>query len=73
MAAMVSEAKQQGIPIGELAGQRASLIALVKVIGPIWYSTLYVQGQRLWNIPSLPFMFNACLGILVFCICHFYV
>lgn len=73
MAAMVSEAKKQKIPIGELAGERASLIALVKVIGPIWYSTLYVHGQRMWNIPSLPFMFNACLAVLVFCICQVYV
>eukprot|EP00980_Cylindrotheca_fusiformis_P012034 scaffold2855_cov127-Cylindrotheca_fusiformis.AAC.2 len=73
MAAMVSEGKKQGIPIGELAGERASLIALVKVIGPILYSALYVHGKRIWNIASLPFIFNSILGVLVFCICRAYV
>ena len=70
LASMVSEAKSQGIPIGELAGERAALIGIVKVIGPIWYSTLYLQGKRN-HIPQLPFIFNACLGMVVFALCQF--
>lgn len=72
MSAIVSEGTKQGVPMGVLAGERASLMALVKVIGPIWYSTLYVQGQRLWNMKTLPFWFNACLGFAVFTMSQVY-
>ena len=38
IAALVSKGVKSGIPQGELAGERSSLIALMKVFGPIWYS-----------------------------------
>lgn len=66
LGALVSEGQKQGIPSGELAGERSSLTAMVKVIGPLWYYMLYVTGKRLWDFPNLPFLFNASLGLIVF-------
>jgi len=66
LGALVSEGQKQGIPSGELAGERSSLTAMVKVIGPLWYYMLYVTGKRLWKFPNLPFLFNASLGLIVF-------
>ncbi|KAL3940288.1 MAG: hypothetical protein SGBAC_005149 [Bacillariaceae sp.] len=73
MSALVSEGKKQNIPIGELTGERAALMGLVKISGPILYSTLYVQGRRLWDIPSLPFIFNTVLGIAVFSLSYYHI
>jgi len=70
MGTMITEGKIQGIPVGELTGERASFMALIKVIGPIFYGSLYVQGKRLGNMPKLPFVFNVFLGVLVFGICN---
>lgn len=64
VAALVSEGAKSGLPQGELAGERASLMALLKVIGPIWYSTLYIQGQRVLGMTTLPFLFNIALSIV---------
>lgn len=58
VAALVSAGARTGLPQGEMAGERASLMALLKVVGPITYSTLYIQGQRLLGSKRLPFIFN---------------
>merc|ERR1712232_726970 len=71
-AALVAEGGREGIPTGELAGERASLSALLKIVGPLWYSMLYVQGKRWWNSPTLPLFFNAGLGVAAFWMSNFY-
>lgn len=65
-AALVSQGKESGVPQGELAGERASLVALLKVIGPIFYSTLYVQGRGKLGVKELPFIFNIGLAVSAF-------
>jgi predicted MFS family arabinose efflux permease len=62
IAALVSRGDASGVPHGELAGERASLIALLKVFGPILYSTLYVQGRGKLGMKNLPFVFNIFLA-----------
>ena len=55
-----------GIPQGQLSGDRANLIAILKVLGPAIYGRLYVSGvQR--GVPSAPFILNMLLtaGALV--------
>lgn len=68
-AALVSEGRKLGVPQGELAGERSSIIALLKVIGPIWYSMLYVQGKQLAGVKNLPFIFNIGISTVTFVIC----
>lgn len=67
-AALISEGAKSGVPQGELAGERSSILALLKVVGPIWYSMLYVQGKSLIGVKSLPFVFNILVSILAFTI-----
>lgn len=72
VAALISEGQQSGLPQGEMAGERASLIALLKVVGPILYSTLYIQGQRWMKTSYLPFIFNIALSVVALVISHFH-
>mmetsp|Transcript_8840 Transcript_8840/g.18864 ORF Transcript_8840/g.18864 Transcript_8840/m.18864 type:complete len:618 (-) Transcript_8840:250-2103(-) len=46
-AAMTSLAYDLGIPQGELAGQKASMSALLKIICPVLYSWLYLKGKSM--------------------------
>lgn len=71
-AALVAEGTKSGIPQGELAGERSSFLALMKVIGPIWYSMLYVKGKKFLGVGSLPFLFNAILAMIAFGISQYY-
>uniref|UniRef100_A0A7S3QJ58 Major facilitator superfamily (MFS) profile domain-containing protein n=1 Tax=Chaetoceros debilis TaxID=122233 RepID=A0A7S3QJ58_9STRA len=71
-AALVAEGAKSNVPQGVLAGERASFLALMKVIGPIWYSTLYVEGKKLVGVGSLPFLFNVILGLTAFGISQYY-
>lgn len=66
-AALVSEGAQSGLPQGELAGERSSLLAMLKVAGPLMYSFLFIQGQKHLGINVLPFILNISLfaGALV--------
>ena len=66
IAALVAEGARSGVPQGELAGERASFLALGKVLGPLWYGALYVQGKRVLGTGTLPFVCNALLGALAF-------
>jgi MFS family permease len=72
VAALVEQGSASGLPQGELAGERASLMALLKVFGPIWYSALYVQGQRWFGQSNLPFVFNIVLSLTALIISQFY-
>jgi MFS family permease len=64
VAALISEGTKSGLPQGEMAGERAALVALLRVIGPIWYSVLYRQGQRWMRTRHLPSIFNIALSIM---------
>jgi MFS transporter, DHA1 family, multidrug resistance protein len=68
-AALISEGAKIGVPQGELAGERSSILALLKVVSPILYSLLYVQGKKMLSINILPFLFNIGLSFLAFTIC----
>jgi hypothetical protein len=69
---LVSEGAKSGVPQGELAGERSSILAVLKVIGPVWYSMLYVQGQKLFGLKNLPFLFNLCLAATAFAMSQMY-
>jgi MFS family permease len=62
-AALVAAGAASGLPQGQLAGERASLLALLKVVGPVWYSTLYIQGSRRLGVTQLPFFCNLALSV----------
>lgn len=64
LAALVSQGMKSGIPQGELAGERSSLLTLLKIVGPILYSSLYIQGQNLLGTSYLPFLFNIGVGVI---------
>lgn len=65
-AALYGEGAKSNVPQGELAGERSSFLALAKVIGPIWYSFLYVSGKKFFGTGFLPFMFNILCGLTAF-------
>ena len=71
MAEMTAQASKLGIPQGQLAGERVSLLALLKVVGPIFYSALHMKGNQA-SIPNLPFLFNASLAIVALMLCQLY-
>jgi len=60
---MATSTSTKGISQGELAGERASLIAMTKVIGPLFYGALYLFGTRI-RMPQLIFAFNVLLALL---------
>eukprot|EP00978_Attheya_sp_CCMP212_P035578 scaffold155559_cov47-Attheya_sp.AAC.2 len=62
-AALTLEGSKTGVPQGELAGERAALVAILKILGPIFYGSLYLHGNRL-GLPHLPFLFNMTLTVL---------
>jgi MFS family permease len=66
VAALVSAGAKSGLPQGELAGERSSLLALLKVVGPIWYSMLYIQGSSRFGLNNFPFIFNIGLCAIAF-------
>mmetsp|Transcript_7430 Transcript_7430/g.11174 ORF Transcript_7430/g.11174 Transcript_7430/m.11174 type:complete len:482 (-) Transcript_7430:314-1759(-) len=66
LAAIATEGEKRGVLQGELAGERASLTALLKAVGPIMYSTMYIKGKQLVGLGNLPFLFNICLAIAAF-------
>ena len=65
-AALMSQGAKAGVPRGELAGEWTSLIALLKVISPILYSTLYIHGGTRLGLHNLPFLFNIGLAACAF-------
>ena len=57
---MTSEGAKLGIPQGQLSGDRANLIAWLKVVGPLVYGALYVRGVGA-GVPQAPFVLNVAL------------
>jgi hypothetical protein len=47
-AAMTSLATELGVPQGRLQGEKASMLALLKIGSPIVYGMLYLRGKS-WN------------------------
>ena len=49
--AITSLANERGIPQGQLQGEKASMLALLKIICPVIYSALYLKGKE-WSMNS---------------------
>ncbi|KAL9178645.1 hypothetical protein ACHAXT_001983 [Thalassiosira profunda] len=47
--AITSLATERGIPQGQLQGEKASMLAALKVLSPLVYSTLYLKGKAWAN------------------------
>jgi hypothetical protein len=54
---LTSEGARLGIPQGQLAGDRANLIAWIKIIGPLLYGQAYIAGMAA-GVPQAPFFLN---------------
>eukprot|EP00900_Chrysochromulina_parva_P019957 jgi/Chrpa1/27963/Chrysochromulina_OHIO_Genome00017570-RA len=54
---LTSEGARLGIPQGQLAGDRANLIAWIKIIGPLLYGQAYMAGMAA-GVPQAPFFIN---------------
>lgn len=50
-----------GFGQGALAGDRQNMHALIKILGPMLYGTLFALGCQ-WGVPALPFYFSAIVG-----------
>lgn len=48
-AAMASLATELGVPQGRLQGEKASMLALLKIVSPIVYGMLYLRGKA-WSV-----------------------
>ena len=59
---MTYEGAKLGVPQGQLSGDRANLIAWLKVVGPIIYGRLYVRGVSA-GVPQAPFFLNVALCV----------
>ena len=57
---ITSEGVKREIPQGQLSGDRANMVAWLKVIGPLLYGQLYVRGSGI-GLPQSPFILNAVL------------
>jgi hypothetical protein len=57
---MTSEGAKLGIPQGQLSGDRANLVAWLKVVGPLVYGALYVRGASA-GLSQAPFVLNVAL------------
>ena len=64
---MTAEGARQNIPQGQLSGDRANMIAWLKVIGPLIYGQLYLQGSAV-GLPAAPFFLNVLLTVAALCI-----
>jgi hypothetical protein len=52
---------QKGFGQGALAGDRQNMHALIKILGPMFYGSLFALGCRC-GVPALPFFFAAAVG-----------
>jgi len=59
---ITSEGSRLGIPQGQLSGDRANLVAWLKVLGPLVYGQLYVTGTAS-GVPTLPFLLNCAFAL----------
>ena len=59
---MTAEGSRLGIPQGELSGDRANMIAWLKIIGPLIYGQLAAHGRSA-GVPTAPFVLNMLLAM----------
>lgn len=71
-ALLVSEGVKNGASIGKLAGERSGLMAILKVVGPIFYGLLFTEGKKLFGMTYLPFFFNVGLTFVAMITCYFF-
>ena len=62
-ATLTARVTDLGVKQGEFAGEKASLLAMVKIVCPLLYGGLYVLGSRA-GIPQVLFLFNVLLAVL---------
>lgn len=60
---VVQAGRFDGANQGELAGERASLLALTKVVGPLIYGGIFFAGSKV-RIPQLMFAFDCILAFI---------
>ena len=58
--ALTTLGAKEGIPQGQLSGDRSNMIAILKVLGPFVYGSLFVRGKAA-GAPALPFVLNLLL------------
>ena len=51
--ALTEQGVRCGVPLGQLAGERSNLVAWLKVVCPLVFGQLYLQGRRV-GAPQLP-------------------
>ncbi|KAL7534443.1 hypothetical protein ACHAXR_005880 [Thalassiosira sp. AJA248-18] len=61
-AAMTSLATELGVPQGQLQGEKASMLALLKIGCPVVYSMLYLKGKS-WSSDSASSMGGTAIGL----------
>jgi DHA1 family tetracycline resistance protein-like MFS transporter len=59
---MTSEGARLGIPQGQLSGDRANMIAWLKILGPLVYGQLAAHGSTI-GAPTAPFCLNVLLAL----------
>jgi len=62
-AALTAKVTDLGVKQGEFAGEKASLLAMVKIVCPLLYGGLYVLGSKA-GFPQVLFLFNVLLAVL---------
>jgi hypothetical protein len=50
--AITTLANDLGVPQGQLQGEKASMVALLKIVMPVVYSALYLKGKE-WSTSSM--------------------
>ena len=59
---LTSVGARMGMPQGQLSGDRANLVAILKVLGPLVYGQAFLFGKAI-STPILPFLLNAVLTL----------
>ena len=59
---ITSEGTKLGMPQGQLSGDRANLVAWLKILGPLIYGQLYMQGVKV-GLPAAPFFLNVVVAV----------
>ena len=68
--ALTTIGASKGIPQGQLSGDRSNPIAILKVIGPAVYGSLYVRGKAS-GMTTLPFVLNVFLTFVALVLAPF--
>ena len=60
--ALTTLGASKGSPQGQLSGDRSNMIAILKVLGPAVYGSLFLRGKAA-GLPGLPFVLNLALTL----------